>query len=373
MKNAIFPLLRLGLDNSFTDKENLSDFIMMTETQWEGLGDLARHQGVLGIMLDGVEQLNTERCGATRELKANLKLTWIGEVMLIEQSYHRQKDVMNDLSKKWKDNGCRVMIMKGHANAILYPNPKHRNPGDIDCYLINDDDNHNHNENAYQIGNQVAQEAGAKVDESWYKHSVISYKGETFENHQYFVHTREGKRSKELEKELEKALDVEESKFKQLTAFTVMPPVQWTAMFLTYHACAHFLTEGLRLKQVLDWAMFLKAHQSDVNWEKFYAFCERYHLRLFAETITAICSEYLGVEISNSCIVKDSVYTEKVLNSILYDDDYIYSESEGGWKEKWHIIRNLFHYRWKYEEIYNESVWKQLWYYASGYLFKTEN
>ena len=371
MTNAIFPLLRLGLDNSTTDKENLSDFIMMTETQWEVLGDLARQQGVLGIILDGVEKLNTSRYGATKELNAILKLTWIGEVVQIEQRYHRQKDVMNDLSKKWKDNGCRVMIMKGLANAILYPNPKHRNPGDIDCYLINDDDNHNGN--AYQIGNQVAREAGAKVDESWYKHSVISYKGETFENHQYFVHTREGKKSKKLEKELEKALEVEKSEFKQLTPFTVVSPVQWTAMFLTYHACAHFLTEGLRLKQVLDWAMFLKAHQNDVKWEKFYDFCERYHLRIFAETITAICSEYLGVEISNPGIVKDSVHKEKVLNSILYDDDYIYSECEGGWKEKWHIVKNLFHYRWKYEEIYNESVWKQLWYYVSGYLFKTEN
>jgi len=363
MTNAIFPLLRLGLDNSTTDKEKLSDYIMMTETQWEALGNLARLQGVLGILLDGVEQLEKTRLGATRELKANLKLTWIGEIVQLEQRNRQQQDVINDLAEKWSRNGCRVMIMKGYANSILYPKPKRRTPGDIDCYLFEH----------YALGNAIAIHEGATVDESWYKHSTINYKGEVFENHQYFVHTREGKRSKRLEKELEDALEVEEGEFKQLTPYTVMSPVQWTAMFLTYHACAHFLTEGLRLKQVLDWAMFLKAHQSDVNWEKFYAFCERYHLRLFAETITAICSEYLGVEISNSCIVKDSVYTKKVLNSILYDDDYIYSESEGGWKEKWHIIRNLFHYRWKYEEIYNESVWKQLWYYASGYLFKTEN
>lgn len=371
MKNVLLPLLRLGLGYGLAEDLNLSDYIMLPAKKWKTIGNLAREQGVLGIMLDGVEKLEATPYGATRDLKANQKLEWIGEVLQIEQRYHWQKGVMNDLAEKWRNNGCRVMIMKGLANAILYPKPEHRNPGDIDCYLINDDDNHN--ENAYQIGNKVSREAGAKVDESWYKHSVISYNGETFENHQYFVHTREGKRSKKLEKELERTLEVEEGEFKQLTPFTVMPPVQWTAMFLTYHACAHFLTEGLRLKQVLDWAMFLKAHQNDVNWEKFYDFCERYHLRIFAETITAICSEYLGVEISNPGIVKDSVHKEKVLNSILFDDDYIYSESEGRWKEKWHIVKNLFHYRWKHEEIYNESVWKQLWYYVSGYLFKTEN
>ena len=363
MEKELFALLRLGLAITTTEEENLSDFIMLKAEQWLGIGDLARKQGVLGILLDAIDKLEDTPYGATRELKANQKLEWIGEVLQIEQRNLRQIAVMNELATKWKNNGYRVMVMKGQANAMLYPKPEHRNPGDIDCYLFEH----------YSDGNNIARKEGGMVDESWYKHSVISYKGEIFENHQFFVHTREGKRSKLLEKELEDALKVDEGEFKQLTPSTVMPPVQWTAMFLTYHACAHFLTEGLRLKQVLDWAMFLKAHQNNVDWEKFYAFCERYHLRIFAETITAICSEYLGVEISNPGIVKDSVHKEKVLNSILYDDDYIYSESEGGWKEKWHIIRNLFHYRWKYEEIYNESVWKQLWYYASGYLFKTEN
>ena len=363
MRKLLLPLLRLGLGYGLAEDVNLSDYIMLPAKKWETIGNLAREQGVLGIMLDGVEKLETTPYGATRDLKANQKLEWIGEVLQIEQRNLQQIAVMNDLSTKWRNNGYRVMVMKGQANATLYPKPEHRNPGDIDCYLFEH----------YSDGNNIARKEGGMVDESWYKHSVISYKGETFENHQYFVHTREGKRSKELEKKLEKALEVEESEFKQLTPFTVVPPVQWTAMFLTYHACAHFLTEGLRLKQVLDWAMFLKAHQNAVNWGKFYAFCERYHLKIFAETMTAISCAYLGVEISNPDIVKDSVHTEKVLNSILYDDDYIYSESEGGWKEKWHIIRNLFHYRWKYEEICNESVWKQLWYYASGYLFKTEN
>ena len=38
----------------------------------------------------------------------------------------------------------------------------------------------------------------------------------------------------------------------------LLPPPIFNAIFLTYHAQAHFLEEGLRLKQLLDWAMFLK-------------------------------------------------------------------------------------------------------------------
>lgn len=363
MRKLLLPLLRLGLGYGLAEDVNLSDYIMLPAEKWDKLGELARKQGVLGIMLDGVDKLEATPYGATRDLKANQKLEWIGEVLQIEQRNLQQIAVMNELASKWKNNAYRVMVMKGQANATLYPKPKHRTPGDIDCYLFEH----------YSVGNAIARQEGGIVDESWYKHSVIRYKGETFENHHFFVHTREGKRSKLLEKELEDALKVDESEFKPLTELTVMPPIQWTAMFLTYHACAHFLTEGLRLKQVLDWATFLKTHQNDVDWCAFYAFCERYHLKTFSGTITSICCDYLGVDISNSDIRNNDTYMEKMLNSILYDDDYIYNESEGGWKEKWYIVMNLFRYRWKYEEVYKESIWKQLWYYTTGYLFKTES
>lgn len=256
------------------------------------------------------------------------------------------------------------MVMKGQANGTYYPKPEHRSPGDIDCYLFEN----------YAKGNDIAKTVGAEVDESWYKHSQIHYKGEMFENHQYFVHTRDGKRGKRLEKELEEALDVPENNYSHFTPHSslLMPPVQWTAMFLTYHACAHFVSEGLRLKQILDWAMFLKAHQNDMDWKAYYGFCERNHLRRFADAMTDIAAKYIGVKITNPAIVKDSPYADKILRNALYEDDYVFSSGESGWHNRWHLVKNLWKYRWKYEEIYQTSVWKQLWWYASGYLFKTE-
>ena len=376
MEKELFTLLRLGLETSTTEEENLSDFIVLSAERWARIGDLARKQGVLGIMLDGVDKLEATRYGLTRELKAAQKLEWIGEVLQIEQRNRQQIAVMNDLAGKWKQQGCRVMVMKGQANGVFYPKPEHRNPGDIDCYLMNENDNQNGN--AYQIGNKVAREAGAKVDESWYKHSVISYKGETFENHQYFVHTRDGKRGKRLNQELVEQLSVEGLEFRELPAASavVIPPVQWTAMFLTYHACAHFISEGLRLKQILDCAMFLDKHQNDVDWDAFWGFCERNHLRVFAEAMNTIAERWFGVkchtESTENTEIFESPYAERIMKSALYDEDYVFGSGKGGWANRFHLIRNMFRYRWKYEEVYQTSVWKQLWWYASGYLFKTE-
>ncbi len=271
---------------------------------------------------------------------------------------------MDEMAGVWLEHGCRAMVMKGQTNGAMYPKPNHRSPGDIDCYLFEN----------YAKGNDIARKVGADVDESWYKHSVISYKGETFENHQYFVHTRDGKRGKRLNQELVEQLKDKSEEIKVIPGTVVeMPPVQWNAMFLTYHACAHFVSEGLRLKQILDWAMFLKCHQNDVDWTAFYAYCERNHLKRFADAMTTIAVNYLGIKVTqNSQITTDSPYAEKILRNALYEDDYVFSSGESSWKNRWHIVKNLFKYRWKYEEIYQQSVWKQLWWYASGFMFKTE-
>lgn len=63
---------------------------------------------------------------------------------------------MNDLAGKWKQQGCRVMVMKGQANGVFYPKSDHRNPRDIDCYLFEN----------YARGNDIARQEGANVDES---------------------------------------------------------------------------------------------------------------------------------------------------------------------------------------------------------------
>jgi hypothetical protein len=366
----LFKLLQLGLQITDVNDIDTSEFANLSKGEWTAIKDMAVKQGVSAIVLDGINQLSL----SGYNLPAEMKLEWIGEALQIEQRNRQQMAVMEEMAGKWKEKGLRVMVMKGQANGTMYPKPEHRSPGDVDCYLFND--KANDNKEAYKLGNDIARSAGAKLDESWYKHSVISYKGETFENHQFFVHTRDGKRGKQLEKELEEALKVDASLFKSLTSIAVMPPVQWTAMFLTYHACAHFVSEGLRLKQLVDWVMFLKAHQQDVDWEAFWGFCERNHLRVFAEAMNTIAERWFGVKCHTDSTENtegfESPYAERIMKSALYDEDYVFNSGKSGWANRIHLVRNMFRYRWKYEEVYQTNVWKQLWWYATGFIFKTE-
>lgn len=359
MEKEFFALLRIGLGNKTAEEENLSDFIMMSASQWERIGELAQEQGVLGVMLDGIHRLDMTGYGATRELSKEQKLEWIGNVVNgYEARNQHQMQVINDLQKRWAESGLKMMVMKGQAMGTYYPNSKHRAPGDIDCYLFD----------GYAKGNETAKVWADKVDEGWYKHSVISYKGETIENHQYFVHTREGKNSKRLNQHLVDTLKVDA--FDSIPGTDVLlPPVMFNAVFLTYHALAHFLEEGLRLKQILDWAMFIKRDADKVDWKEFCKICDMFHFRRFADVMNDIAANLLGVEFE---LATASPYTEKVLRSTLYDKDYVFGSGQSGWANRWHIVRNLFKYRWKYHDIYQHCVFRQLWYYGIGFILKTE-
>ncbi len=368
MDNELFSLLRLGLGTTTIAKEDISTLLIATKNQWDELEEKASFQGVTGIVLDGLKAVMDELgsdCFCRKDNQGQWKqfiLQWIGGVM---QGYEAgnllQLEVVDAIQRRWAVAGVRMMLMKGQANGVLYPEPKHRCPGDIDCYLFED----------YAKGNELAKEWADKVDEGWYKHSVIAYGGQTIENHRYFVHTREGKKSKKLNQTMCDTL--KNVKFETLPGTGVLlPPPMFNALFLTYHAQAHFLEEGLKLRQLLDWAMFLKRDANKLDWPFFYSVCEKYHLRRFAEVATDIAVHYLGVEIEDSCIITKSPFTEKVIHSTLYDKDFVFNSGHSGWANRWHIIKNLFKYRWKYHDIYQHSILWQVWWYAVGFVFKTE-
>lgn len=368
MERTIFSLIRLGLGTSSFNREDLSDLFLYTEDKWGKLKETAHIQGVSAIVLDGIQVImdelgagcfNRSICPDTWKL---FILQWIGEVQQYYEVGNRQQlGVIDEIQHSWAASDIRMMLMKGMAMGSYYPNPLHRSPGDIDCYLFDD----------YAKGNNVASSWADIVDESWYKHSVISYKGQTIENHHFFVHTREGKISKHLNHQLCDTLNG--VVFEKLPGTGVLlPPPMFNALFLSYHALAHFLEEGLRLKQLLDWAMFLKRDANRIDWPLFYSWCEKYHFRRFVDVATDIAVHKFGITLPNLQITDNSLFTERVIKSTMSDNDYVFNNSKGGWYNRWLILKNLFKYRWKYHLIYQHSIMRQLWFYIIGYIFKTD-
>ena len=356
IEQTLFRLLRIAIGS-----EAAVPLSALGSVSWLELYTLARKQGVLAIAFDGLMQIFECDGEAAKSFPQPLKLQWINAVFSIEQRYERQRTVCAELAERWAEQGVKTLCLKGLAFSTYYPQSNHRECGDFDCYLYDD----------YAKGNAIARELGAQIDESMYKHSEMVYRKVMIENHRFIVAVRGGKKMKALHHLLDNIARTEgctplfDSKIE-------MPSPMFNALFLNHHALTHFLSEGIRLRHILDWALFLCSEQENLDWERFYTLCEEYDMRAFVDCMTAMAVEVCGIRLTNECIVATSPYTERVLDAVMHEDIAVFSQSAGAWRKRVMLVRNLFASRWKYRAFANKGIFSQFVTLVWGYLTHPE-
>lgn len=240
----------------------------------------------------------------------------------------------------------KMMVLKGYACSLDWPKPEHRPCGDIDVW---------------QFGRQkeadaiLAKEKSIKIDRSHHHHTVFDWRDFMVENHYDFVNVYAHKSSRELE-EVFKELGKDDSLVVELYGEEVyLPSPNLHALFLLRHMVSHFAAANITLRQILDWAFFVKAHTKEIDWKWLVDLLEKYHMKDFFNCRNAICVENLGSPVQIFPQVQfDPVLKERVLNDIL--DPAFTAKAPKGF-----VRRLLFKYRrwkrngWKQELCYNES------------------
>lgn len=357
VESVLFMLLRIAIGTEEASVGSLN----MEGISWREVYNLARKQGVLAIAFDGLVKLFEQDKEFARSFPQPLKLQWINATYNIEQRYERQREVCAELADKWAEEGIRTLCMKGFAFSVYYPQPNHRECGDFDCYLYDN----------YAKGNTIARELGAKVDEEMYKHSEIIYRKVMIENHRFIVAVRGGKKMKQLHSLLDNIARTEERK-PLLDTQIETPSNMFNALFMNHHSLTHFLSEVVRLRHILDWALFIRKEQEHLDWRRFYALCEEYEMRPFVDCMTAIAVQIFGIEITNPLIVAESPYATRVLDTIINDDDAIYSQSVGPWRMRIMLVKKMFASRWKYEAFSDQGIFTKFVSLVWGFLTHPE-
>ena len=104
---------------------------------WQQLYSFASKQAILGLCFNGIERLGREY---SDELKQNpigreLLMTWMGKAQQIRRQNMKVNAVAGKLFSMLREDGFRCCILKGQGNALMYPNPYSRTPGDIDVWV----------------------------------------------------------------------------------------------------------------------------------------------------------------------------------------------------------------------------------------------
>ncbi|NTU94476.1 MAG: nucleotidyltransferase family protein [Bacteroidales bacterium] len=348
-QNTLLSLIKTSL----CFHKNREAFLEIPEDlDWNSFVNLAARQGVLCVARDGLTQIG----GLSRELL----IRWELSIQKLEARNKRQRAVIKELVALFRENGIEMLLLKGIGLSELYPDPNHRECGDIDIFLLGD----------YEKGNKVIEDLEIEVDKKGTKHSNFFFKGVPVENHKTFLNVEYTKADKNLEKHLHKILC--EQGFDTITIDDItvrIPTPDFTAIFLSRHNIIHFLASGLVLRHFCDLALFFEKNRARIDFANFEKAMREYGQYNLICSFLEIGQMHLGLpEESLPEFSIDRYQVTTLANRVLEDTFYNKfrpvdkKEIETMWVpcRKLLGVKQLFRSKWKYDSIENGLFFKSL-------------
>ena len=213
----------------------------LKEVDWKELYAIAKKQCLVGVLFDGIKKLPAEHVGMEKEQL----LQWMAESQMLEKANVRLNNAAIQVSEWFWKKGFRTCILKGQGNALMYPNPYSRTPGDIDIWVEGGD------KRVISFVRSISPH-----EKACYHHIEFpSYKGVEVEVHYRpsfllcFWHNRK------LQKYYER---VKEEQFSHRVMLgeqgeIAIPMVEFNLIFQLTHIFSHLMNEGIGLRQLLDY------------------------------------------------------------------------------------------------------------------------
>ena len=248
-----FALLRYCLGK----KRNMSRVI--AGMNWHELYSFASKQALLGLCFDGIERLGKEY---PEELRLNpigreLLMTWMGKVQQIRRQNMKVNAVAGKLFPMLREDGMRCCVLKGQGNALMYPNPYSRTPGDIDVWI----------DASRERIMEYAQKKFELEDDIRLQHLETSLDGVPVELHFFpcsmnnpIYHTR-------LQKWFRRNADLQCSHIVGLpdgAGDIAIPTMAFNVVYQLTHLYHHFFDEGIGLRQIIDYFLVVNDFSKNV-------------------------------------------------------------------------------------------------------------
>ena len=239
---ACFAFLRYSLGK----KENMSRVI--TGMDWQELYSFASKQALLGLCFEGIERLGKEY---PEELKQNpigreLLMTWMGKAQQIRRQNMKVNAVASKLFSMLREDGMRCCILKGQGNALMYPNPYSRTPGDIDVWI----------DASRERIMEYAQKKFELGDDIRLQHLETSLDGVPVELHFFPCSMNNPIYHARLQKWFRRNADLQCSNVVGLpdgAGDIAIPTTAFNVVYQLTHLYHHFFDEGIGMRQIIDY------------------------------------------------------------------------------------------------------------------------
>ena len=255
---AFFAFLKYCLGN----KRNMSRVIACMN--WQELYSFASKQALLGLCFEGIERLGKEY---PEELKQNpigreLLMTWMGKAQQIRRQNMKVNVMAGKLFSMLREDGMRCCVLKGQGNALMYPNPYSRTPGDIDVWI---------NASRERIM-EYAQKRFELGDDIRLQHLETSLDSVSVELHFFPCSMNNPIYHIRLQKWFRRNADLQCSHIVGLpdgAGDIAIPTTAFNVIYQLCHLYHHFFDEGIGMRQIIDYYYvvcdFYKVYQNSSN------------------------------------------------------------------------------------------------------------
>lgn len=235
------------------------------------------------------------------------------------QFFYTVMEEQQELLSLLSSHAIPVVVLKGAAAAMNYPQPEYRCMGDIDIIVQPDD---------FIRTYEVMCNAGYKAEqtlEDYVRHiGFHSSLGIEIELHHYFSTSNNKKQNKVLDDYIYHAIPHSVTANVCGYAVPVLPTLE-NGLVLLAHINQH-LRSGLGLRQIIDWMCYVENYLEDDCWfTSFSNAAEQIGMRQLAIITTAMCRKYLGMK-------KDISWCGEISDTSICDEfmEYILSHGNFG-------------------------------------------
>ena len=219
--------------------------------EWKAMSDIAKNQAVAGVTFDALDGLSQKE----QKIPITLLFEWIGLAEQIKNQNHIVNQRCAEVTRMFSNAGWKICILKGQGNALMYPNPLFRMPGDIDIWV----DAPKEDIVKYIWG----QFPNAKVSEHHVEYPI-------FDDVDVEAHFRPASAvSMSYDKRLDSfLLGQKDSQFRHRVSLpdtegvVNVPTVEFNVIYQMAHMMKHFFSEGLGMRHLMDYYYVLMSDES---------------------------------------------------------------------------------------------------------------
>lgn len=291
----------------------------VSKEDWMELYETADRQAMLGIIFEGIKRMPQELLPPKM-----LHINWYAQSQYIA----RANRLATGTARRWTDffaaRGIRSCILKGQGNALMYPEPEARTPGDVDIYVEGDKE---------EIIELLGKEG---VEGELCAHHFRVESDEKVETEIHFLATQ-GSMNKEKNARLQSWLTEELRNTTEGDGFR-RPTARFNRIMQLSHMQHHFVVNGITLRQLTDY-YFVLLQEGGVDMR---SELKRFGLYEFAEGVMYVMQTYFHIP-EQYLLARPHRRRGEAIMSAVMEGGFFGLYANDATRQEGFISRNLYH------------------------------